>query len=100
MQNRTSGSYRVTINRILIPVMRCEMEVMDGSRFYFCREGRCEVTCVHVAVTCQVSVEQYVSAKPDPVAPFSKPVAGHMNADHADATGESCITEMRILKKR
>jgi len=32
-----------------------------------------------------VSGDDYVSAQPDPVMPFSAPVCGHMNADHADA---------------
>lgn len=34
----------------------------------------------------QVSGEEYRNAKPDPIYQFSAPVAGHMNADHADAT--------------
>ena len=34
----------------------------------------------------QVTAEAYSAAKPDPVCKFSGPVAGHMNADHADST--------------
>ena len=34
----------------------------------------------------QITEEEYGAAQPDPVAPFSAPVAGHMNADHAEAT--------------
>ena len=34
----------------------------------------------------QVTSEEYAAAQPDPIAPFSAPVAGHMNDDHADAT--------------
>ena len=33
-----------------------------------------------------MSSEEYHAAEPDFVAPFSAPVAGHMNEDHADAT--------------
>jgi putative heme iron utilization protein len=33
----------------------------------------------------QVDPAEYWAATPDPVAQFSKPVCGHMNADHADA---------------
>ena len=32
-----------------------------------------------------VDGEAYTTASPDPVTPFSPPVCGHMNADHADA---------------
>lgn len=34
----------------------------------------------------KVSGEDYLAASPDPVAQFSAPVCGHMNADHAEAT--------------
>ncbi|EFN51899.1 hypothetical protein CHLNCDRAFT_139512 [Chlorella variabilis] len=34
----------------------------------------------------KITEEEYGAAQPDPVAPFSAPVAGHMNADHAEAT--------------
>ena len=34
----------------------------------------------------QIPAEDYFTAKPDPVFQFSGPVAGHMNADHADST--------------
>ncbi|PSC75188.1 FMN-binding split barrel [Micractinium conductrix] len=34
----------------------------------------------------KVTAEEYAEAQPDPIAPFSAPVAGHMNDDHADAT--------------
>ena len=34
----------------------------------------------------QISAEEYNAAEADPIAPFSSPVAGHMNEDHADAT--------------
>eukprot|EP00443_Scrippsiella_acuminata_P101701 CAMPEP_0115691582 /NCGR_PEP_ID=MMETSP0272-20121206/62731_1 /TAXON_ID=71861 /ORGANISM="Scrippsiella trochoidea, Strain CCMP3099" /LENGTH=360 /DNA_ID=CAMNT_0003131567 /DNA_START=50 /DNA_END=1128 /DNA_ORIENTATION=+ len=33
-----------------------------------------------------ITAEEYAAAKPDPVAPFSGPIAGHMNDDHGDAT--------------
>lgn len=33
-----------------------------------------------------ISPEAYLTASPDPVAQFSAPVCGHMNADHGDAT--------------
>ena len=33
-----------------------------------------------------VAGAEYAAAAPDPISPFSAPVAGHMNADHADAT--------------
>ena len=32
-----------------------------------------------------VTVEEYANARPDPVAAFSAPVCGHMNADHGDS---------------
>jgi len=32
-----------------------------------------------------ITAEEYAAAKPDPVAQFSGPVAGHMNDDHEDA---------------
>lgn len=34
----------------------------------------------------QVSGKDYTAASPDPVAPFSAPICGHMNADHSDST--------------
>ena len=34
----------------------------------------------------QVTGEQYYAARPDPITPFSAPVAAHMNDDHEDAT--------------
>lgn len=34
----------------------------------------------------KVTAEEYAAAEPDPIAPFSAPVAGHMNEDHADST--------------
>lgn len=34
----------------------------------------------------KVAGDEYAAAQPDPIAPFSAPVAGHMNADHADTT--------------
>ena len=34
----------------------------------------------------QVAADAFWAAEPDPVAAFSKPVCGHMNADHADST--------------
>lgn len=34
----------------------------------------------------QVTAEEYATAEPDPIAPFSAPVAGHMNEDHSDST--------------
>lgn len=34
----------------------------------------------------QITAEEYAEAAPDPIYQFSAPVAGHMNADHADAT--------------
>jgi len=34
----------------------------------------------------QMSAAEYDAASPDPVAPFSRPIASHMNADHADST--------------
>ncbi|KAL4422913.1 hypothetical protein ABPG75_009110 [Micractinium tetrahymenae] len=34
----------------------------------------------------KVTAEEYADAESDPIAPFSAPVAGHMNEDHADAT--------------
>ena len=34
----------------------------------------------------QISAEDYLAATADPVAKFSAPIAGHMNADHADST--------------
>lgn len=50
----------------------------------------------------QLTVDEYLAAKPDPVYPFSRPVCGHMNADHLEvrrpllgwAGEESCGTEM------
>eukprot|EP00873_Tetraselmis_striata_P029225 jgi/Tetstr1/449489/TSEL_036580.t1 len=33
----------------------------------------------------QIPGQSYTECKPDPIAPFSGPVAGHMNADHGDA---------------
>lgn len=30
----------------------------------------------------KVTAEEYAAAQPDPVAPFSGPVCGHMNEDH------------------
>lgn len=33
-----------------------------------------------------ISAADYAAAAPDPIAPFSAPVAGHMNADHAEST--------------
>lgn len=33
-----------------------------------------------------ITAEEYANAKADPVAPFSAPVAEHMNGDHGDAT--------------
>ena len=33
-----------------------------------------------------MTAEEYFAAKPDPVSPFSGPVAAHMNADHESAT--------------
>ncbi|KAI3430593.1 hypothetical protein D9Q98_005186 [Chlorella vulgaris] len=33
-----------------------------------------------------ITSEEYAAAEPDPIAPFTGPVAGHMNADHADTT--------------
>ena len=33
-----------------------------------------------------VTPEQYYAAKPDPIAAFSGPIAGHMNEDHMEAT--------------
>ncbi|KAG2431657.1 hypothetical protein HYH02_013234 [Chlamydomonas schloesseri] len=32
----------------------------------------------------KLTVDEYLSAKPDPVYPFSRPVCGHMNADHQE----------------
>jgi hypothetical protein len=37
------------------------------------------------SLSLQVSAEDYLAAKPDPVAKFSGPVCKHMNEDHADA---------------
>lgn len=34
----------------------------------------------------QVQPDQFWGAKPDPVAAFSGPVCGHMNADHGEST--------------
>lgn len=34
----------------------------------------------------QITAEEYSSARPDPIAPFSAAVAQHMNQDHEDAT--------------
>ena len=34
----------------------------------------------------QLSSADYVAAQPDPIAPFSLPIAKHMNEDHADST--------------
>jgi len=34
----------------------------------------------------KISAEEYMAANPDPIACFSAPVCGHMNADHAEAT--------------
>ncbi|KAK9830960.1 hypothetical protein WJX81_003065 [Elliptochloris bilobata] len=34
----------------------------------------------------QFSGEEYLAARADPVAAFAAPIAGHMNADHAEAT--------------
>ena len=33
-----------------------------------------------------VTPDEYTAAKPDPVAEFSAPIAGHMNEDHMSAT--------------
>jgi hypothetical protein len=33
----------------------------------------------------QISAEEYESTSRDPVAAFAKPIASHMNADHADS---------------
>lgn len=34
----------------------------------------------------QVQSDEYWGAQPDPVAQFSAPVCGHMNADHSEST--------------
>ena len=34
----------------------------------------------------QISAEEFAAARSDPVAQFAAPIAGHMNADHADST--------------
>ncbi len=34
----------------------------------------------------QISGADYAAAQPDPIAPFSMPIAKHMNEDHADST--------------
>ena len=38
-----------------------------------------QIACIS---TSQVAPEDYLAAKPDPVAAFSAPVCGHMNGDH------------------
>lgn len=40
----------------------------------------------HTYLRTQVTAEEYAAAAVDPIYKFSAPVAGHMNADHADAT--------------
>eukprot|EP00595_Chromulina_sp_UTEXLB2642_P001415 CAMPEP_0196764028 /NCGR_PEP_ID=MMETSP1095-20130614/5253_1 /TAXON_ID=96789 ORGANISM="Chromulina nebulosa, Strain UTEXLB2642" /NCGR_SAMPLE_ID=MMETSP1095 /ASSEMBLY_ACC=CAM_ASM_000446 /LENGTH=121 /DNA_ID=CAMNT_0042118553 /DNA_START=574 /DNA_END=939 /DNA_ORIENTATION=- len=37
------------------------------------------------AMAGNVPVNEYLSAKPDPIAPFADPVMSHMNDDHADS---------------
>ena len=57
---------------------------------YIGRFGRLSRQDWYLSITpceaCQVTPEEYAAAAPDPVYEFSQPVAGHMNADHAEAT--------------
>ena len=47
---------------------------------------KCRAVSCEGGLFIQISGEEYFAAKPDPISPFSGPVAGHMNADHEDAT--------------
>jgi hypothetical protein len=45
----------------------------------------------------QMSVEDYLAAKPDPIYAFSAPVCGHMNADHDAVSGAVTLALARHL---
>ena len=42
--------------------------------------------CGVVVELLQIQAGAYLEASPDPISPFSGPVAGHMNADHGNAS--------------
>lgn len=44
----------------------------------------CIVQCTQLKCSMQLQSSSYLAAHPDPIAPFSGPVATHMNADHSE----------------
>lgn len=44
-----------------------------------------ELASTRLKCVLQISAEEYESTSRDPVAAFAKPIASHMNADHADS---------------